>query len=99
MEELSDLGKEIILLLVFEEAFDNIMAETKEPNKHAVKDELRSLIVKDFAKPAGEIETGLRQSFIYDSDRMFEYTYCLTAKGYQMMEILIQKKNHRFKNN
>lgn len=91
MEELSELGKEIILLLVFEEEFNKIMAETSEPNKHAVKDELRSLIVKDLAKPAGEIESGLRQGFIYDGDRMFEYSYCLTAKGYQIMERLLNE--------
>ena len=89
MEELSPLAKEIILLLVFEEEFDKIIAETTEPNKHAVKDELRTLIVKDFAKPAGEIETGLRKGFIYDSDRMFEFSYCLTAKGYKTLEDLL----------
>lgn len=92
MEDLSELGKEIILLLAFEEEFNKLIAETTEPNKHAVKDELRYLIAKDFAKPAGEIETGIRHGFSYDSDRMFEYSYCLTAKGYQLMEALIQKK-------
>ena len=43
MEDLSELGKEIILLLVFEEEFNKLIVETTEPNKHAVKDELRYL--------------------------------------------------------
>ncbi len=90
MEELSDLAKEIIMLLIFEEEFNNIISETKEPNKYAVRDELKNLIVKDFAKPAAEIETSIRKGFTYDSDRMFEYSYCLTAKGYKILEDLLK---------
>lgn len=90
MDNLSSLSKEIILLLTFEEAFDNIIVETTDANKYAVRDELRGLIVKDLVKPAAELETGIRKGFTYDSDRMQEYSYCLTAKGYSCLENILK---------
>lgn len=90
MDELSRLSKEIISLLIFEEEFEKILEETSELNKYAVRDELRGLIVKDLVKPSTEIETGIRKGFIYDSDRMQEFTYCLTAKGYQYLQDILK---------
>lgn len=90
MDELTPLAREIISLLVFEEEYNKIIAETTEVNKYAVKDELKGLIVKDFVKPATEIETGIRKGFIYDSDSMHEFSYCLTAKGYRYLEKILK---------
>ncbi len=89
-EELNSLAAELISLLVFEEEFEKLMEESTELNKYAVRDELRGLIVRDYVKPATEIETGIRKGFTYDSDRMHEYSYCLTAKGYRFLEDLLR---------
>lgn len=90
MEELNPLAKEIISLLVFEEDLEKLLEETTELNKYAVRDELRGLIVKEFVKPAREIATDIRKGFIYDSDRMEEFSYCLTAKGYKYLEDILK---------
>lgn len=91
MEDLSALAKEIIALLIFEEPFDHIIAETHEPNKHAVKDELIYLIVKDIVKPVADISSGQRNGFIYDSDHMREFSYSLTAKGFTHLEAIMKE--------
>lgn len=91
MEELSPLAYEIIGLLIFEEPFEHIISETKEINKHAVKDELIHLIVKDIVKPVADIESGVKRGFIYDSDHMKDFSYMLTAKGFKHLENQLNK--------
>jgi hypothetical protein len=90
-EELNPLAKEVILLLVFEEPYGNIISELKSASEYAVTDELKHLIAKDFVKPCKDIVTGKSSGFIYDSDRMQDYSFMLTAKGISYLETFLKE--------
>jgi len=90
-EELSALAREIISLLVFEETYDNIISETTQVNKYAVTDEIKTLIVKDIIKPCKDILMDKSSGFIYDSDRMKDYSFTLTAKGMGLLEDFLKE--------
>ncbi len=90
-EELNPLAKEVISLLVFEETFENITSEVNHANPYAVADEIKTLIAKDIIKPCKDIVMGKSSGFIYDSDRMKDYSFTLTAKGMELLEILLKE--------
>jgi hypothetical protein len=90
-EELSDLAKEIIALLVFEETYGNIVAELSHASHYAVADEVKILIGKDIVKPCKDLHTGKTSGFIYDSDHMKDYSFRLTAKGMTLLETFLKE--------
>jgi hypothetical protein len=49
------------------------------------------LIGKDIVKPCKDLISGKTSGFIYDSDRMKDYSFTLTAKGMNMLEIFLKE--------
>ena len=50
-EQLDPLAEQIISLLVFEETFEQMVSELPKFSHYAIADELKNLIVKDYARP------------------------------------------------
>ncbi len=92
MDELNILAEKIVSMLIFEENFKHIYEESGEINKNVVQDEVKQLIVSNFVKPVANIETGKRSGIQYDSDKMFEYSFQLTAKGMHYLELKLKAK-------
>lgn len=85
-EELDPLAEKIISLLVFEETFDQMVSELAPINRYAIADELKRLIVKDYARPCREIESNTSSGILYDSDQLHAYSFTLTARGITYLE-------------
>jgi len=81
--ELDALEKAVLEKLIFEESFDNILLECRDialPN--VISDILKYLIQNKcvVAKVPSENKKS-KAGFMYDTDRMKDYTYQATAKG------------------
>lgn len=50
MEEIDELSKKILSLLLFEEQFSHVYEESGESNRNIVSDVLKTLIIKDLVK-------------------------------------------------
>lgn len=93
-DELNALARQIISLLVFEETFQNLLEDIKDTSRNQVSDELKTLIVQDFVRPCRDLETKTSSGLLYDSDKLENYSFRLTAKGVKMLEnILKSTKN------
>ncbi len=92
MDELNPLAEKIIGMLLFEENFNHIVEESGEKSKSVVQDEVKQLIVSDYVKPVANIETGIRSSIHYDSDKMHDYSFQLTGKGMKYLESRLKKR-------
>lgn len=90
-EEISPLAREVVSLLVFEETYENIASELPHASAYAVADEIKTLIARDMVKPCRDIATGKSSGFIYDSDRMADYSFTLTAKGMGWLEKILKE--------
>lgn len=85
-EQLDPLAEQIISLLVFEETFEQMVSELPQFSQYAIADELKNLIVKDYARPYRDIETDTTSGILYDSDQLKAYSFTLTAKGITYLE-------------
>lgn len=83
MIELDLVEKGVLEKLIFEETFENIIQESKDlalPN--VIADVLKYLIQHKLVVAKYPTETKKSKAgFMYDSDRMKDYTYQATAKG------------------
>lgn len=81
--DLDNVEKGVLEKLIFEERFENIIQECKElalPN--VIADVLKYLIQHKLVVAKYPTETKKSKAgFMYDSDRMKDYTYQATAKG------------------
>lgn len=89
-EELNDLARQIISLLVFEETFGHLLEDVKGISRNEISDELKTLIAQDFVKPCRDLETDTSSALLYDSDRLDRYSFRLTAKGMKMLENILK---------
>lgn len=85
-EQLDPLAVDIISLLVFEETFEQMVDELPQHSQYAIADELKNLMVKDYARPCRELESGKSSGILYDSDHLNAYSFTLTAKGINYLE-------------
>lgn len=92
LEPLNPTAEKIINLLVFEETFEQIVNEISEVNEYAIADEIKTLIVKDFVRPVNDVENKRSSNMMYDSDKMRDYSFRLTAKGIQQLEYQLSLK-------
>jgi hypothetical protein len=92
LEPLNPIAEKIISLLVFEETFEQIVSEILEVNEYAIADEIKTLIVKDFVRPVNDVENKRSAKMMYDSDKMKDYSFQLTAKGIQQLEYQLTLK-------
>ena len=83
MIELDLVEKGVLEKLIFEETFENILQECRDlalPN--VITDVLKYLIQHKLVVAKYPAETKKsKPGFMYDSDRMKDYTYQATAKG------------------
>lgn len=91
MEEISELGLKILGLIVFEETLYHILEDLREERKHHVVDEIKYLIMKELVRPCQNIETKSSSGLMFDSDKMNEYSFIITAKGLTILEKQIKK--------
>jgi hypothetical protein len=85
-EHLNPLAESIIALLVFEERFESVLDEIPHESRFAVADELKSLIAKDLIRPVRALESNTNSGVLFDSDRLGDYSFTLTAKGIAHLE-------------
>lgn len=85
-EQLNKLAESIISLLVFEETFESVVLEIPQQSRFAVADELKALISKDLIRPCRALESNTNSGILYDSDRLSDYSFTLTAKGIAHLE-------------
>ena len=85
-EQLDPLAEQIISLLVFEETFEQMVSELPQYSHYTIADELKTLIVKDYARPCREIESDITSGILYDSDHLNAYSFTLTARGITYLE-------------
>ncbi len=85
-EQLDPLAEQIISLLVFEETFEQMVSELPQFSQYAIADELKNLIVKDYARPYRDIENDTTSGILYDSDHLKAYSFTLTARGITYLE-------------
>jgi hypothetical protein len=83
MMDLDNIEKGVLEKLIFEERFENILAECRHlalPN--VINDALKYLIQHKLvvAKILSENKKS-KAGYMYDSDKMKDYTYQATAKG------------------
>lgn len=80
------LEKKILGSLLFAESFETIIEEAKE-SEYLVADVLKWLIKNKYVSPMEQEEkTGeYKTTFMYDSDNMRAYHYCMTAKGLRFL--------------
>lgn len=85
--ELEPLEKEIISKLIFDEHFENIIADCKSlAIPTVIADILKYLIHHKLVVAKYHVEpvqgrSKSKSGFMYDSDRMKDYTYRITSKG------------------
>jgi len=82
----SKLAELLINRLLFEEPFTHLLEELREYSKYEIADELKWLISKSLVRPAEDMETGKRSGFVYDSDKLSDYSFVLTASGLNYYE-------------
>lgn len=86
--DLDNVEKGVLEKLIFEETFENILEECRElalPN--VISDVLKYLIQHKLV--VAKVPLGNKKSkpgFMYDSDRMSDYTYQATAKGIKHLQ-------------
>jgi len=85
-EHLNQLAESIIALLVFEERFESVVDEIPQESRFAVADELKSLIAKDLIRPVRALDSNTNSGVLFDSDRLSDYSFTLTAKGIAHLE-------------
>ena len=62
------------------------MSELPKFSHYAIADELKNLIVKDYARPYRDIENDTTSGILYDSDHLNGYSFTLTARGITYLE-------------
>lgn len=83
------LERKILTSLVFTESFDTILEEARE-SEFLVADVLKWLIKHKYVSPmeldaaTGEYKT----TYMYDSDNMRAYHYCMTGKGFKFLSTI-----------
>lgn len=87
MITLNETSKKIISLLLFEETFEAIYEEMQPISKNILADELKFLISKDYIKPVRNINNGYNSSILYDSDQLFDYSFKISAKGIEILNL------------
>ena len=83
LDDLPDLEKEILNLCIYMESFSKICEEcswTKDEN--VIADAIKTLIHQKLLKTVNQ---GNSLSWIYDSDRMRESQFILTAQGIELI--------------
>lgn len=85
-DRLNPLAEKIISLLVFEESFEHILSDLPDVSRYAVGDELKTLIVSDYVKPCREIGSHAGSGMHYDSDKLSDFSFRLSAKGLSYLE-------------
>ena len=81
--ELDTLETDVLEKLIFEETFDNILAECKTlAAPGVIADVLKYLIQHKLVVAKFPLENKkTKAGFMYDTDHMRDYTYQATAKG------------------
>jgi hypothetical protein len=92
MEEISELGIKVLELIIFEEPLNHILEDLRNERKHHVIDEIKFLIMKELVRPCQNIATKSNSGLLFDSDKMDEYSFIITAKGLSILENRIKKK-------
>jgi predicted transcriptional regulator len=80
--ELEELEIKILDALTFPESYESLLNEIKE-DEAVVADVLKILIAKELVTPMSYDKKTQRyiQGYMYDSDDMTEYYYCMSSKG------------------
>ncbi|PSR06350.1 MAG: hypothetical protein BRD49_00945 [Bacteroidetes bacterium SW_10_40_5] len=82
MSQLTKTEYKILDCLFFIESLENIFEEVHE-QKNVIKDTLKTLIDRDLVASYqfSEAKKNYERTFMYDSDNLENYYYCITGQG------------------
>lgn len=83
MMELEAIEKTVLEKLIFDERFENILADCKELAKPSIVEDVLKYLIQHklvMSRYAGGGKPS-KPGFMYDSDHMHDYTYQISAKG------------------
>jgi len=91
MIELEALEIAVLEKLIFDERFENILADCKELAKPSIIEDVLKYLIQYKLVMSRYAEGGKpsKPGFMYDSDHMHDYTYQISAKG---LKCLMEKK-------